>query len=500
MSILLDIGEDLAKLNNTEGLVYKNIVIEDKYKDKFVYILIKEKGLKIIDLDIEDDVEEFSDKLKLVLAEDMNKCLMTKGKYKKQNMSISPLSINFNMKTLRKNLGDNWKSVLVGINEEGFRILKENIDDEGIDDKVKYIQEFCNKSLENNLEELEGILVNLDDSKKVRMLFDVDIEYFKEANKLFYFGMNKIFAKTKDIVEYNGETYGYNSFINCNNKKPFLISKIKSNKSEIYNISLVKNVQNPFKINEILSYEYKKAMGGKEYYWEYDTKEPENNIKKNNYVGKNKLKATGKASIRQLGQYYIDDSIKGSKKNYYDRLFKSKSINLTRYKSIESAVIKKMMKELKTGVEKLKVIHNLNILFSIKEYYGLEGVDIMSLIKGIQENNDIKVNNDKDYSYLLGQVVYYVNSQGKEASEKHTMGYIYKYINNRTKINDNLLRDMSKYRKYIRSNKKFSEVVSELMKHDLCELDKGLFLAGVLDTNIFYQKQNTEENNNKGEM
>ena len=496
MSILLDIGEDLVKLSNAEGLIYKDITLNNSNKKRNLYILIQEDDIKLIDLDIEDDVVEFQDKLKLVFSPNMNKSLLTSGKYKKQNMSISPLAINFNVKTIRDKFGDNWEEILTEITNDGFDIIQKSIDkeDEVLIRKNEQLKEFCDMALSNNITKLIDILTNATDEMTARILFDIDMEYYKQANKFFYYSMNKLFANIKEVVEYDNETYGYNSFICTNSKKPFLLSKIRNNKKDIYNISFVGNIQKPFKLNEILSYRTKKIDNENVYYYEYDTKEPETNIKKNNYIGKDKLKAIGKATVWQLEKYFQGKEI--SINDYYKRIFNIDVITKNNLKTIETIIIKKMIKDLRTEPERKKVIDSLNILFSIKNYYKFEKEDIMDTIKRLQETDDIQINNDREFSYLLGQTVYYVNSFSIESKERGTMGYIYKYITNTNKITDNLIRDMKKYKRDIGRTKLFSQVVSELMKYKYKKLDKSMFLAGVLDTNIFYQKQVKEENTN----
>lgn len=115
----------------------------------------------------------------------------------------------------------------------------------------------------------------------------------------------------------------------------------------------------------------------------------------------------------------------------------------------------------------------------------------MDVIKKTQQK-DVHIQNDQHFSYLLGQVVYYVNSFSAEAQKRGTMGYLYKYINNNS-IKEYLVQDLNRYQHYLNKNYKlFSDAIVQIMQYQYKKLDKCLFIAGALDTNIFYTKQQNE--------
>ena len=127
MSILLDIGHDIS--NDSEGLIYRDIQTDNLKVGKDNYILLKDDGIDIIDLEIEDDVHSFCEKLKFFYNADANKVLVNSGEYSKKSMSVSPLGVLFKRDTIVKNKkwdGD-WDRLLSTVLISGFNIIIKNI-------------------------------------------------------------------------------------------------------------------------------------------------------------------------------------------------------------------------------------------------------------------------------------------------------------------------------------------------------------------------------------
>ena len=358
MSILLDIGEDLKNKSDWNALSCDNV----KFNQEDTYILVKENEIYIIDILDDDKVEYFKNRYKYCYNDVPNRALCQSRDFKMKNMSLNPLGIMFNTKKIIEwNRGVKWRNFLGLAIEYTFRPILAVVEGEEIEGVVIELKNKFELYIKNNIEKLDKII---SDADNVRIVPDFDEEDFKLLNQIYYFDMNKIFATVKGIKRIGEEKYGFNKHINLNNKMHFLQSKIYSNIKEATILNKVKPKKN-MKDLGYKQYSFKQGQTTN-YYWEYDSKEPENIIKKNNYIGKNKLKDTGKASIWQLGQYYID---KDDKNILYENLFNSKTITFNKYKKIENIVIKKMVKDLRVEKDKSKVINNLNIIFSVKESY-----------------------------------------------------------------------------------------------------------------------------------
>lgn len=509
MSILLDIGQDLSKLSSVDGLIYRDIQTENLKKGKDNYILIKEDGLDIIDIEIEDSVHSFCERLKLFYNTDANKTLVNKGEYSKKSMSVSPLGILFKRDTIVKNKkwDKDWGRLLSTVLEDGFDIIIQNTDKntEVTEQLMVELKEKCTKMFELNKDDLISLInKDSDDSGKIfSIAFDVDIKYYMLLNKFYYKNMNKAFGSTDKTVKYDGDTYGCSTFINLNANKRFLISSIYSDYDDITNLKLVENMDY-IKVKDLMPYNRTVVNAIKcEYIWEYDTKEIESGLKKNNYIGKSKKYAIGTIEAWHIIKYLESKVKQANGKDATLPKFKrdlanavlNGNISRLKVNKLKSIMMKDIIKDatLKLPTEGTSIIGNINNILSIEDaFINLKGGSTnMNIIKQIQSGN-ISIENDRQFSYLFGQVVYYINSQGREAKEKKTMGYLSKYLR-KSDSRDLILKDMMKYKANIKRTKLLGNVISTIMKYEIQDrLDQTMFLAGTMDENIFYQKQTNE--------
>lgn len=482
MSILLDIGQDLIQTRGLNGLLYKDTKLNTNNK----YFLIGENSIKTIDPRCTDDVVYFIDRLKLCYNTDANKALLQTAPFSKKNMSISPLALLFKIGTVKasytkRNIDLDWHDFVLGIGTATFDAALIEINQHAKEHyaNIKLLKQQCLMYLQQNIDALAQELSEANDSTYIRIIYNVDLEYYKFFNIFFYDTLNKIFAKVTNVKNVNGILYGNSPYINLSSNKPFLVSNIYSNKNDVYAISVAKNTNNigdlPYVTKRI------KTKKGVITYWEYDTKEPTTTILKNIYIGKNKKYAVCTTGLWQLKKYLQDK-----------KMLNTEIINLELYHEVEGIILKQIIKELRAKSQKQEIINDLNTLLSIKSYYNFEGgKDCMDVIKKTQQK-DIHIQNDQHFSYLLGQVVYYVNSFSAEAQKRGTMGYLYKYINNNS-IKEYLVQDLNRYQHYLNKNYKlFSDAIVQIMQYQYKKLDKCLFIAGALDTNIFYTKQQNE--------
>ena len=149
-----------------------------------------------------------------------------------------------------------------------------------------------------------------------------------------------------------------------------------------------------------------------------------------------------------------------------------------------------------------------NLWISYKQYFNEKGEDegmkfnnlIEQCQKIIQEEG--KIENDKQYYFLAGQVAYYLLNQSK--AEKLTQDVTEPFIKANTvkKLKDELkfLHQKYSYDMYLKYSK-FNNVFSQLLLQEPEEKikdNKDILLAGLLANNLFYEKQ--KDLNNGGNV
>ncbi len=124
------------------------------------------------------------------------------------------------------------------------------------------------------------------------------------------------------------------------------------------------------------------------------------------------------------------------------------------------------------------VRNKLDNLFSTKESEDELNKDIESV---------------EEYSYILGQVTYYLLSQSEANMSNKTHSLVKPIIESKNpkKVKQQIINLVSKYSHKISFNsKKFNKIMSMVLDYDVENIDKEFLLGGYFSDNIMYKKSN----------
>lgn len=145
-----------------------------------------------------------------------------------------------------------------------------------------------------------------------------------------------------------------------------------------------------------------------------------------------------------------------------------------------------------------------NLWISYKQYFNKKGEDIEMKFSNLQEEckeiveNTCKIETDKQYYFLAGQVAYYLLSHSKADKLMQDVTEPFIKANNVKKLKDELklLYEKYSYDIYLK-NSKFNNAFSQLLEGEPEEKikdNKEIILAGLLANNLFYSKNGGNEN------
>lgn len=156
-----------------------------------------------------------------------------------------------------------------------------------------------------------------------------------------------------------------------------------------------------------------------------------------------------------------------------------------------------VIEQIKQG--KKKGIDGLNTYIALKKLFKLGGEKLVKKLKEIRDEIEAFIRNkdnhdleDKfQYSFLAGQICYYLINQSKSKNKNHDV--VERICNDKkvSKINDELKFWFKRYGHAISLNfPKFNKAFSMVLGFDKSEeIDEDIFLAGYLGDNIFYKKE-----------
>ncbi len=146
-----------------------------------------------------------------------------------------------------------------------------------------------------------------------------------------------------------------------------------------------------------------------------------------------------------------------------------------------------------------KGAEQLNIRFSLLKHFGGDDMadkilDVKnSLRKKINSNQTIKIENDMEYFFAVGQVVAYMNMQNKGAKKNNSI--INTFANSKdNKILKDRLNVLYKKYNYIIDSKRFNNMFSMIMSYE-CEQShlEDIIIAGFLHSNLIIEKADKSE-------
>lgn len=189
-----------------------------------------------------------------------------------------------------------------------------------------------------------------------------------------------------------------------------------------------------------------------------------------------------------------------TKNQAFDFIYKNDYIGLR--EAVSKYYVYLVIENIKTNL--LKGKNACNVYFALKKFFNLGGDEIVNKISELRnsigdyiKNEDIHdLENVVQYSFLAGQIAFYLINQSASANKNHDV--VERMINcKRVEGINNELKYWFKrfahavslnYRKF---NKAFSMVLA--YKHDE-NLNEDIFLAGYLGDNIFYEKKGEMKN------
>ena len=159
-----------------------------------------------------------------------------------------------------------------------------------------------------------------------------------------------------------------------------------------------------------------------------------------------------------------------------------------------------------------KIIHLLNILFSLNHKFDKNNTNFggrnmpseipkyFERIGEIVKSSDSHIQDDYEYAFCAGQLIYYLLSQSQSGNKTHSL--IEPFINRTTveSFNDQLIRVFNQYKHAIsfnsrRFNRLFEEVIGYRPETGYKEMLPVLF-AGYFGDNILYKSKETLEETN----
>ena len=205
------------------------------------------------------------------------------------------------------------------------------------------------------------------------------------------------------------------------------------------------------------------------------------------------------------------------RKAFYDYIYKSKreAISSRMFHDIMQSIILDEIRHNKEFKEDFSIKEKLNIWFSMYEFFDQPNnkgeigamanltVHLQQRIREIAENGDSHIENDNEFAFTAGQVIYYLLSQSETANKTHALLEPFLQKSDAEQFKTAISRTLDRYKHKIHFNhQKFNKLMSEVLGYTTAQNIKNLMpiiLAGYFSDNILYGKksdQDTIEENN----
>ncbi len=213
---------------------------------------------------------------------------------------------------------------------------------------------------------------------------------------------------------------------------------------------------------------------------------------------RNKLKNSFKADLKDIkppnwGSKELCNILILTKQQVFDFINKNDVSGLRA--SIDKYFRFLVLENLKQG--KKRGIDALNTYIALKIFFDLGGKEIMGKIRELREKINDYINDDNvhelddiyQYSYLAGQIAYYLMSQSKAANKTHDVAAKVVNYTNVGAVNGELKYWFVRYGHAVKfGHEKFNNAFSMVVAHNKEDkVDEDIFLAGYLGNNIFYK-------------
>ena len=146
-----------------------------------------------------------------------------------------------------------------------------------------------------------------------------------------------------------------------------------------------------------------------------------------------------------------------------------------------------------------KAQKQLNLYFSLNKYFNNEEINMVnvrdSLRKKINAEKQLRIENDEEYSFAVGQAISYLQDRSKAKNNMQDMINQFLFIKN-----DNVLKTRLRqlYQRYSYDLKKgrnrYSILIAMIMEYDKTKkIDHDKLIAGYLGENLVYEKRGNED-------
>ncbi|WP_066507022.1 hypothetical protein [Abyssisolibacter fermentans] len=189
-----------------------------------------------------------------------------------------------------------------------------------------------------------------------------------------------------------------------------------------------------------------------------------------------------------------------TKNQAFDFIYKNDYIGLR--EAVSKYYVYLVIENIKTNL--LKGKNACNVYFALKKFFNLGGDEIVNKISKLRnsigdyiKNEDIHdLENVVQYSFLAGQIAFYLINQSASANKNHDV--VERMINCKRVegINNELKYWFKRFAHAVSLNyRKFNKAFSMVLAFDHDEnIDEDIFLAGYLGDNIFYEKKGDIKN------
>ncbi|MFR1756781.1 MAG: hypothetical protein ACLSWA_07950 [Thomasclavelia spiroformis] len=166
-------------------------------------------------------------------------------------------------------------------------------------------------------------------------------------------------------------------------------------------------------------------------------------------------------------------------------ILKDVAFDMVKY-SLQKGYLKKAQKQ-------------LNLYFSLNKYFNNEEINMVnvrdSLRKKINAEKQLRIENDEEYSFAVGQAISYLQDRSKAKNNMQDMINQFLFIKN-----DNVLKTRLRqlYQRYSYDLKKgrnrYSILIAMIMEYDkIKKIDHDKLIAGYLGENLVYEKRGNED-------
>jgi len=201
------------------------------------------------------------------------------------------------------------------------------------------------------------------------------------------------------------------------------------------------------------------------------------------------------------------------RKSIYDYVFKSQRQAITK-NMFDDIMLKGILDDIRLDkyenrkhTKEYNIKEKLNIWFSLYEYFDYtqfnkplnkqsmvnKTEELLSRISTIAKNEEEHLQNDDEFAFAVGQVIYYLLSQSKSENKTHALLEPFLQKTDPGLLKREIARSFNMYKHELRFYaKKFDKVMSEIMGYEPYEKNMKkmlpLFLAGYFAQCVFFQK------------